>query len=160
MVCEKKLTNITPDQGWGAGAEAGWSRVFLAPWGRSRLKKKPGAGAAWKKNQEPEPLKNQPALQPSAKIKSIGKLYFSYSSLGKIFRFMVKKTIILLVLYFFAVLPYQFAGKRIFCQGAGAGRSRVFLALWSRSRSRSKKNTRSRSRSRLGKKPGAGAGTA
>ena len=47
---------------------------------------------------------------------------------------MVKKTIILLVLYFFAVLPYQFAGKRIFCQGAGAGRSRVFLAHWSRSR--------------------------
>ena len=34
---------------------------------------------------------------------------------------MIKKTIILLVLYFFAVLPYQFAEKRIFCQGAGAG---------------------------------------
>ena len=34
---------------------------------------------------------------------------------------MVKKTIILLVLYYFAVLPYLFAGKRIFCQGAGAG---------------------------------------
>ena len=34
---------------------------------------------------------------------------------------MVKKTIILLVLYFFAVLPYKFAGKRIFCQEAGAG---------------------------------------
>ena len=66
---------------------------------------------------------------------------------------MVKKTIILLVLYFFAGLPYQFAGKRIFCQGAGAGQSRVFLAPWSRSRS--KKNTRSRSR--LGKKSGAGA---
>ena len=25
------------------------SRVFLAPWSRSRLKKKTGAGAAWKK---------------------------------------------------------------------------------------------------------------
>ena len=34
---------------------------------------------------------------------------------------MVKRTIILLVIYFFPVLPYQFAGKRIFCQGAGAG---------------------------------------
>ena len=31
-------------QGWGAGR----SRVFLAPWSRSRLKKT-GAGAAWKK---------------------------------------------------------------------------------------------------------------
>ena len=29
------------------------SRVFLAPWSRSRLKKKAGAGAAWKKSQEP-----------------------------------------------------------------------------------------------------------
>jgi len=45
-------------KGWGAGA--GRSRVFLAPWNQSRLKKKPGAGAgaAWKKSQEPEPLKN------------------------------------------------------------------------------------------------------
>ena len=31
------------------------SRVFLAPWSRSRSKKIPGAGAAWEKNQEPEP---------------------------------------------------------------------------------------------------------
>ena len=53
---------------------------------RSRLEKKEGAGAC-------------------EKIKSIRKLYFSYSSLGKILSFMVKKTIILLVLYFFAVLP-------------------------------------------------------
>ena len=45
-------------QGWGAGAGAGRSRVFLAPWSRSRLKKKPGAGATLKKSQEPEPLKN------------------------------------------------------------------------------------------------------
>ena len=44
-------------QGWGAGAGAGRRWVFLAPWSRSRLKKKPGAGAAWKKSQEPEPLK-------------------------------------------------------------------------------------------------------
>ena len=42
---------------------------------------------------------------------------------------MVKKTIILLVLYFFAVLPHFFAEKRIFCQGAGAGQSRVFWPL-------------------------------
>ena len=28
------------------------------------LEKKSGAGAAWKKNQEPEPLKNLPAPQP------------------------------------------------------------------------------------------------
>ena len=34
------------NQGWGAGA--GRSRVFLAAWSRSRLKKKPGAGAAKK----------------------------------------------------------------------------------------------------------------
>ena len=34
------------------------SRMFLAPWGRSRSlsKKIPGAGAAWEKNEEPEPL--------------------------------------------------------------------------------------------------------
>ena len=69
---------------------------------------------------------------------------------------MVKKTITLLVLYYFAVLPYQFAGKRIFCQGAGAGRSRVFLAPWSRSRSRSKKNTRSRSRKKICRLPSPG----
>ena len=77
-------------QGWGAGAGRS----------RSRLRKKPGAGAAWEKSQEPEP-----APQPCEKIRSIRKLYFSYSSLGKILSFMVK-TIILLVLYFFAVLPY------------------------------------------------------
>ena len=36
-------------QGWRAGAMS--SRVFLAPWSRSRLrKKKSGAGAAWKKS--------------------------------------------------------------------------------------------------------------
>ena len=31
------------NQGWGAGA--GRSRVFLAPWSRSRMEKKSGAGA-------------------------------------------------------------------------------------------------------------------
>ena len=104
MVCRANL------QGWGAGAraEAGRSRGSLAPWSRSwsRLKKKPGSGAAWKKSQEPEPLTIWPAPQPCTKIKSIRKLYFSYSFLCKILSFMVKRTIILLVLYFFAVLPY------------------------------------------------------
>ena len=33
------------NQGWGAGA--GRSRVFLAPWSRSRFKKNPGAGAGF-----------------------------------------------------------------------------------------------------------------
>ena len=37
---------VPPPQGWGAGAV--WSRVFLAPWSRSRLKIKSGAGAATK----------------------------------------------------------------------------------------------------------------
>ena len=47
------------------------SRMFLTPWSRSRLKKKntrtwsrmgrkSGTGAAWKKNPEPEPPKNDP----------------------------------------------------------------------------------------------------
>ena len=35
--------NLRNKQGWGAGA--GQIRVFLAPWSRSRLKKKRGAGA-------------------------------------------------------------------------------------------------------------------
>ena len=53
-------------QSWGAGA------------GRpSRLKKKSGAGAA----------KNLTTPQPCKKIKSIRKLYFSYSSLGIIVSF-------------------------------------------------------------------------
>ena len=64
--------------------------MFLAPWKRRRLKK----------NQEPEPeplgkkksgagaaKKNEQAPQPCEKIKSIRKLYFSYSSLGKIVSF-------------------------------------------------------------------------
>ena len=44
---------------------------------RSRLKKK----------QEPEPLKNKPAPRSCWTIKRIRKLYFSYSSLGKIASF-------------------------------------------------------------------------
>ena len=51
------------------------------------LEKKPGAGADWKKIQEPEPLKNLPAPHSCEKIKSIRKMYFSYSSLGKIVSF-------------------------------------------------------------------------
>ena len=47
-----------------------------------------GAGAAWKKSQEPEPLKNWPAPQPCCwKIKGIRKLYLCYSSLGNIVSF-------------------------------------------------------------------------
>ena len=56
-------------QGWGAGVGAGTSRsrVFLAPWSRSRLKKKTGAGIAWKKSQEPEPLKISRFLSPAGR---------------------------------------------------------------------------------------------
>ena len=50
--------NFSSYQGWGAGAKAGRSRVFLAPWSRSRLKK----------NQEPEP---EP--EPEPKPKPLGK---------------------------------------------------------------------------------------
>ena len=39
-------------QGWGAGAGCFWLLGAEAAW------KKPGAGAAWKKSREPEPLKN------------------------------------------------------------------------------------------------------
>ena len=40
-----------------------------------------------KKSQEPEPLKNYPAPQHFWKIRSIRKLYFCYSSLGKTVNF-------------------------------------------------------------------------
>ena len=53
------------------------------------LVKKSGAGA--EPEPEPEPLKNLLAPQPCKKIKSIRKLYLSYSSLGKILSFIVKK---------------------------------------------------------------------
>ena len=71
------------NQGWVAGASR--SRVFLAPWSRSwsRLKKNQEPEPLGKKSQEPEPLKSLPAPQPCEKIKSIRKLYFSYSSLSK-----------------------------------------------------------------------------
>ena len=59
-------------QGWGAGADR--SRVFLAPWSRSRLKKQEPEPLG-KKIKEPEPLKNQPAPQPCWKIRNIRKLY-------------------------------------------------------------------------------------
>jgi hypothetical protein len=62
---------------------------------------------------------------------------------------MVKKTIILLVLYFLCSVTLLVCGEKNILP-----RSRVFFAPWSQSRST--KNTRSRSR--LGKKSGAGAG--
>ena len=63
-------------QGWvaGFGAGAGRSRVFLAPWRRSRssLKKneEPEQEPLRKKSQEPEPEpeKNLPAPQPWKKV--------------------------------------------------------------------------------------------
>ena len=67
---------------------------------------------------------------------------------------MIKKTIILLDLYFFCRFTLLVCGEKNILanltnsQEQGAGRSRVFLAPWSRSRSR------------LKKKPGAGAGAA
>ena len=42
-------------QGWGA--RAGQSQVFLALWSWSRLKKKTGAGATWKKKSGAEAAK-------------------------------------------------------------------------------------------------------
>ena len=42
----------TLKQGWGAGVGADRSRVFLALWSRSRLKKKSGAGAAKKEDKK------------------------------------------------------------------------------------------------------------
>ena len=89
---------------------------------------------------------------------------------------MVKKTIIILVLYFLQFYVTSLRGKEYFAKlnqksGAGAGQSRVFLAPWSRSRLKKiaragaepgplGKKIRSRSRSRLKKKSGAGAGAA
>ena len=84
-----------------------------------------GAGAARKKSQEPEPLKIWPAPQPCEKIKSIRKLYFSYSFLGKILSFMVKKDNFLLVLYFFCSFTLLVCGEKTILPRS---RSRVFLA--------------------------------
>ena len=77
-------------QGWraGVGAGAGRSGVFLAPWSRSRLKKKTRSRSRLEKKVRSRiHLKNQPAPQPCWKIKSIRKLYFCYSSVGKIVSF-------------------------------------------------------------------------
>ena len=72
------------NQGWGAGAKSGARCFWLL--GAGAAWKKPGAGAraAWKKSREPAP-------QPCEKIKRIRKLYLSYSFLGKILSFTVKK---------------------------------------------------------------------
>ena len=69
---------------------------------------------------------------------------------------MAKKTIILLVLYFFAVLPYltSLRGKEYFSKEPEPG---VFGPLEPEPEPLEKK---SRSRSRLGKKSGVGAGAA
>ena len=129
------------------------SRVFLAPWSRSRLKKnqEPQPEPLGKKSQEPEPLKNQPALQPSEKIKSLGKLYFNYSTLGKILRFMVKKTIILFFYIFLQFYLTSLRGKEYFAKEPEPG---VFGPLEPQPEPLGKKT---RSRSRLKKKSGAGA---
>ena len=132
--------------------------AFLAPWSRSRsrLKKKPGvgAGAAWKKSQEPEPgpLKIWPAPQPCEKIKSTRKLYFSYSFLGKILSFMVKKDNYFTCFIFFCSFTLLVCGEKTILPRSRS-RSRVFLAPCSRSRS--KKNTKTGAA--WEKKSGAGA---
>ena len=58
------------------------SRVFfMAPWSQSwsRLKIIPGAGAAFEKNQEPEPLKNVSAPQSWLKLSSYMNLSNNFS---------------------------------------------------------------------------------
>ena len=86
-------------QGWGAGAG-------LAPWSQSHLRKK----------QEPEPLgKKSGAAKKLAGSSALREdEHKEIVLLVKIVSFYDKKAIILLVLYFFAVLPNYFAGKRIF----------------------------------------------
>ena len=63
LVCGEKnilanLTNSQEPEPVGAGCF----------WSRSRLKKKPGAGAAWEKNQEPEPLEKKVRSRSRKKI--------------------------------------------------------------------------------------------
>ena len=48
----------TNRQGWGAGVGAGCFGSLEPEQALEPLEKKPGAGAAWKKSQEPEPLEN------------------------------------------------------------------------------------------------------
>ena len=42
--------------------------MFLNPWSRSRLKKMPGTGAVWEKNQEPEPLEKKSGSGAAKKL--------------------------------------------------------------------------------------------
>ena len=143
----------------GLGSGAGRSR--------SRLKKNPGAGAAGKKRQKPEPLKIWPAPQPCEKIKSIRKLYFSYSFLGKILSFMVEKDnyftcfIFFLKFYLTSLRGEDYFAKEPDPVGAGC-----FWPLDPEPEPLEKKyqepeplrkKIRSRGRSRLKKKSGAGA---
>ena len=75
------------NQGWESGA--GWSRVFLSPWSRSRSR--------LKKKQEPEPLHNGSQnhqnmrllyrLLEDKKHKEIVHLFWTNCSLGKIVSF-------------------------------------------------------------------------
>ena len=113
------------------------------------------------KNQEPEPeplgkksaagaAKNKPAPQPCEKIKSIRKFYLSYSSLGKILSLMVKKTIILLVIYIFfcsftltSLREIEYFATEPEPVGAGC--------FWPLEPETLEKKTRSRSRSRFEK---------
>ena len=77
-----RISNFNPDQWQRDMFDAIDARVNKNFFMDSRsCQKKPGAGAAWKKSQEPEPLKKLPASKPCEKLR---KLYFSYSSLGKI----------------------------------------------------------------------------
>ena len=55
------IDHMTDDQGWGADR----SRVFLAPWSRSRLKKNKEPEPLGKKSQEPEPVKISRLLSPA-----------------------------------------------------------------------------------------------
>ena len=85
-------------------------------------------------------------------------MYFSYSSLGKILSFMVKKQLF----YFFCSFTLLVCGEKNILPRS---RSRVFLAPWSRSRWKKKYQEpepeplwkKIRSRSRVKKKSGAGA---
>ena len=83
-------------QGWGAGAGCFWHLGT-------------GAGAAWKKNQEPE-------LEPLGKTSGAGaaKLYFSYSSLGNIVNFYGLLNSYFFLFIFFAVLLTSLRGKEYF----------------------------------------------
>ena len=57
--------NILPNLNNSQEPELGF---FLAPWSWSRSRKIPGAGAAWKKNQEPELLKDNSGAGAAKKL--------------------------------------------------------------------------------------------